>query len=137
MPGYVLDASLALAILLPDEACPVAEGEFLAMVRAGLEVPALWWLEVGNGLIMAERRGRLTAARRREVLQAVRDLGVATEPHGAEAGWDGAMGLAVQHGLSLYDACYLDLARRRRATLLTKDRALRRAAAAESVATLP
>ena len=45
-----------------------------------------------------------------------------------------ALELAMQHHLSLYDAVYLELAKRRAATLATLDRALLRAAAEEQIA---
>ena len=47
-----------------------------------------------------------------------------------------ALGLAKRHGLSFYDALYLELAERRRAELATLDRALGRVAAAEGVRTM-
>ena len=45
------------------------------------------------------------------------------------------MTLARAHGLTFYDALYLELAQREQATLLSLDKELLRAAAAEGVAT--
>ncbi len=137
MGGFVLDASLALAVLLPDEASPIPREHFTALTAAGLVVPAIWWLEIGNTLLTAERRQRLTPALRVQVMQAARGLGLVTEPQAHEVGWGRPMDLARLHGLTLYDACYLELALRLDATLLSTDRALRRAAKAEGVALLP
>jgi predicted nucleic acid-binding protein len=47
---------------------------------------------------------------------------------------DGALRLAEQHGLTVYDAAYLDLAIDVDAELATLDRDLARAAVAEGVA---
>ena len=137
MGGYVLDASLALAVLLPDEASPIPRERFTVLAATGLQVPAIWWLEIGNTLLTAERRQRLTPALRAQVMQAARGLGLVTEPQAHEAGCGRPMDLARLHGLTLYDSCYLDLALRLNATLLSTDRALRRAAAAEGLTLIP
>jgi predicted nucleic acid-binding protein len=47
------------------------------------------------------------------------------------------LALAARHGLTAYDAAYLELAQRRALPLATRDAALIRAAAAEGVALLP
>jgi predicted nucleic acid-binding protein len=135
--GYVLDASFALAVLLPDEASPVPEDHLAGIAAAGLHVPALWWVEVGNSLLTAERRSRLSPARRAQVMRAAQGLAPETHPQLAEACWGRPLDLARLHGLTLYDACYLDLALQLDATLLSTDRALRRAASAEGIALLP
>jgi len=56
---WVLDASMALAWALPDETSLQAD-RFLSRVSAEdvLWVPSLWWYEVANALILAERRKR-------------------------------------------------------------------------------
>ena len=53
----------------------------------------------------------------------------------AQPDLDAAMTLARAHGLTFYDALYLELAQRRQATLLSLDYELRRAAEAEGVPT--
>jgi hypothetical protein len=51
---WVLDGSLALAWVLPDETSPAAD-RFIARMAPGdvLWVPTLWWYEVSNGLAVA------------------------------------------------------------------------------------
>ncbi len=61
MSDFVLDASLALQWFLEDEAgrhYSLGVLDHLATKRA--VVPALWLYEVGNGLLMAHRRKRIT-----------------------------------------------------------------------------
>lgn len=137
MPSYVLDASFALAVLLPDEASPVPEEWLADIVAKGLHVPALWWVELGNSLLTAERRKRLSPTRRAQVMRAAQGLGPITHPEETRACWGRPLDLARLHDLTLYDACYLDLALRLDATLLSMDRALRRAASGEGIALLP
>ncbi len=61
MSDLVLDASLTLQWFLEDE----ADREYGLAVLASLSnkraaVPVLWFYEVGNGLLMAHRRKRIT-----------------------------------------------------------------------------
>jgi predicted nucleic acid-binding protein len=53
--AYVVDPSVALAWLLPDETSTRAAA-FRAAIENGADawVPAHWWLEVGNGLLNQE-----------------------------------------------------------------------------------
>ena len=61
MSDVVLDASIALQWFLEDE----ADRKYNLGILAGLSenrgvVPTLWFYEVGNGLLMAYRRKRIT-----------------------------------------------------------------------------
>ncbi len=131
----MLDASVALAWMLPDEA-NAAEARRLigVVVEEGAIVPGHWRLEVGNGLLMAERRGRVpddgTAA---ALLGRLGALPIALDPETAVRAWDAAPMFVRRHGLGLYDAAYLELAARKGLPLASFDAALRRAAAAERV----
>jgi predicted nucleic acid-binding protein len=130
--GLVADASVSAAWFLPDEATPYTEAALQATVDREVCVPALWLLEVGNLLLSAQRRRRISDAKRRELVahaQALR-LSVDREPVAMTALDD----LAARHGLSAYDAAYLELALRRRLPLATTDQALLEAMAAAGVA---
>lgn len=85
-------------------------------------VPALWLLEMGNLLQSAQRRKRITADKRRELAAAAAALRlrVGREPVAITAIDD----IAASHGLTAYDAAYLELALRRRLPLATLDDAL-------------
>ena len=67
----VLDASVALSFVLADEFGPESARILDLVVAHGARVPAMWELEVLNGLRSAERRGRITEA---GVLHAIRGL---------------------------------------------------------------
>ena len=96
----------------------------------GALAPHLWHLETRNTLLVAERRGRVSAAGIRERLDALRGLPIRTD---ADPDLQSAFDLARAHELSIYDAMYLELAKRESAELATLDGALGRAAAAEGV----
>ena len=132
----VIDPSVALAWLLPDETNARA-----ATIRAAIEngaeawVPAHWWLDIGNGLLIAERRGRITAEQVAEALSLVNALPFEEDEETAEQIPVRTFGLARKHGLTIYDAAYLELAQRRGAILATFDEQLLAAAASEKVPT--
>ena len=132
MNDFVLDASVALAWFLDDEQAPQPQADNVRarLIRERAYVPQLWRLEVRNGLIIAERRGRLSATRINECLEAIKRLPIQTD---SEAVLDTVVSLARMHNLSVYDAVYLELAKRRDAALASLDGALLRAAAEEGV----
>lgn len=100
-------------------------------------VPALWHFELANALVQGERRGRIDQAAIVTFNGLVRDLRIRTD-HGLDD--DGPLVLfllARQHGLTAYDAAYLELATRVRAPLATLDRALRTAANTVGLGVVP
>ena len=139
MNGFVLDASVALRWFLDNPMPPFANRVKQHLLKgARAVVPALWHLEMSNGLAVAQRRAILTAA---DVDQAVIDLeqfvaqAVDTESNVVSARQ--SLGTARAFQLSAYDAVYLDLARTQRLALATLDDRLRAAAAQAGVSLLP
>ncbi len=100
------------------------------MPQDGALAPELWHLEVRDALVSTERQGRITARGLNDRLRALRRLPVTTD---AAPELDAVVALARPHRLSIYDAVYLELARRHRAALATLDAGLAHAAAAEDV----
>ena len=134
MTGFVIDASLAGAWLLPDEAGDEAVAIGRRLLREGACAPALFPQEVCNLLLMALRRGRISDDAFWRQLARVESLPVrigAAEPARRNAE------LALAHDLTAYDAAYLALALAERLPLASLDRRLREAARAEGVAVLP
>ena len=138
MNGFVLDASVALCWFLDHPMPPLAKRVKQHLLKgARAVVPALWHLEMSNGLVVAQRRSILTAA---DVDQAVIDLeqlvaqAVNTETSIVSARQ--SLGTARAFQLSAYDAVYLDLARSQRLMLATLDDRLRAAAAQAGVSLL-
>ena len=133
MSALVLDASIAVAWLLPEQDASIAEPVLLRLESDEALVPQLWHLEVRNSLLVASRRGRLSADAPTERLDALRDLPIRTD-----SGLDLSIAfvLAQKHGLSFYDAVYLELAKRHSAPIATLDKALARAAGLEGLPVL-
>lgn len=127
--AFAVDASMAFAWVLPSQASSGADA-LLKRIEAGDEamVPPLWFLEVANGLLVAERRKMIAASERRLALQRLSVLGLSIDETNARDAFGQTSALAEQYGLSVYDAAYLELAIRRRLPLCTRDRALQSAA---------
>lgn len=128
---FVLDASIAASWAFRDEEHPEARQALARLRTDEARAPALWWFEVRNTLVVNERRGRL---REGDTAAFLRDL--ACLPIGLDHAPDEAavLALARQHRLTVYDAAYLELARREGLPLASLDGALRGAAAACGVA---
>ncbi len=128
---FVLDASVSAAWFLKDEDDDPIGKVAWDRVRADTAfAPSIWWYEIRNALLMAERKKRLDAAdielawSRLQLLRveidSVFDTGRTLE-------------LARRHRLTIYDAAYLELAARLKVPLATGDEALDRAAKAERI----
>lgn len=137
MSGYVLDASVAVAWCFDDESTPAAWALLERLRAEPGHAPALWALEVGNILLGAEKRRRITQARTAEFLGILGDLDIRVDPEPPGRAFRDVLPLARSQGLTTYDACYLELAMRLGLPLATKDSALARAATALSVPILP
>jgi len=134
MPGLIIDASVVLAFMLPDEMDSYADKAMEAVAKMGAHAPAHWPLEIANGLLMAERRRRITSAIRQQSLDDARALPVEIDGQTVEAAWTSASELAAKYKLSIYDAAYLELAKRVKLPLATLDDELKIAAVLEKVA---
>jgi predicted nucleic acid-binding protein len=128
--SFVLDASVTMAWSFDDENHPFAALALSRMAGEGAAVPWLWWFEVRNALAISERKGRGTEERTTAVLRHLAELPISIDTDPDEAG---IFLLTRKHGLTFYDAAYLELARRRRIPLATLARELEAAALKELV----
>jgi predicted nucleic acid-binding protein len=127
---FVIDASVAVCWFMPDERHAIADATFRRIRLDPAVTSVLWWYELRNVLIVAERRGRLDSAKTARVLRLLRGLAVATD---ADVEEEALMQLARRYRLTVYDAAYLELALRKHYPLATLDAALSTAAQAEGV----
>ena len=124
----VLDNSATLAWAYSDGVTSAVQDVFDRVAATHAVVPALWRLEVANGLHMGVRRGRLDAAERDATLADLAILDIRTDADTDTYAWSGTVRLAERFGLTVYDACYLELAQRRALPLASLDGDLRAAA---------
>lgn len=130
----VVDASALLAWLLGD--LPAVAGRVESALSgpeaSALLAPALIRSEVANALAVATRRQRITPAQARQAATLADDAPIELDT--AVLSSAQLLLLAGSHGLSAYDAQYLELAMRHGAALLTADTALAAAALRAGVA---
>ena len=103
------------------------------MIEGRAFVPALWPVEVGNVLLTATRRGRITADEWPRICASLEALPIEIEPVSTSRAWGAVLELTREHRLSGYDAMYLELAVRMQLPLATLDQALGAAARAEGL----
>lgn len=127
--GFIADASVGLAWVVPAQAS-AATDQLLDNVAGGrpLVVPSLWPFEVANALLVLLRRKRILAEERRQALDALGHLPLVVDDEGPRVAFRRISELAAEHGLSIYDAAYLELALRRALPLASRDDALGEAA---------
>jgi predicted nucleic acid-binding protein len=119
--AFVLDSSVALAWLLPDESDPAIDALADRLETEAAVAPAIWQLEVRNALLAAHGRGRLSEKDRARVLAIVADFPIEIEPQLSGDTLASIVDLARRFALTTYDAAYLELAHRGGFALATLD----------------
>ena len=130
--SFVLDASVALAWLLGDERGPEADVVLGRLTRTRAVVPALWISEVANGLLAAERRGRIAEPEAVLAIELLDGLPIEVVAESRQS-LARIRRLGADLGLTAYGATYLDLAVMAKLPLATLDDDLRRAARSRRV----
>jgi len=127
--GFVADSSVGVAWAVHAQASAVTD-ELLDRVAAGtpLVVPTLWPFEVANSLLVLLRRKKILAEDRDRALGALARLPLVVDDEGPRLALGTISELAAEHGLSVYDAVYLELAVRRKLPLASRDQTLCKAA---------
>ena len=133
---FVLDCSVTMAWAFDDEDVPRAAGMRDRLGEDAAIVPAVWTLEVGNALLAAERRKRISRAESARFLEILRALPIEVVAASALGTLSSLLSLARHTGVSVYDVSYLDLAAAHGLSLATLDKALVRAARQIGVALL-
>ena len=133
----VIDASMALAWLFERQHPSDGERAEQLLATCGKVpwwIPGLWHLEVSNALLVAERRSLLPQGDSDRFLDRLSSLPFLTDIDPVAERSVRIVALARCHGLSSYDATYLELAQRLGAALASFDRQLNRAADSIGVA---
>lgn len=131
--GFVLDCSVTMVWYFKDATDAYAKAVKKALSDVEAVVPALWPLEVVNTLILGERRGRSTEAQASQWLKFLRVLPIRVDEETPARAWADILYVARKHGLSAYDASYLELALRLGLPMASLDEKLSRAAGAAGV----
>ncbi len=130
----MLDASIAAAWCLDGEGDVYSLAALRSLTAGGVIAPHLWGLEVANVLLTAERRGRISTEDVNRACTNLLSLPIAVDPVARDRALTSVLRLARPHGLTSYDATYLELAMRHDLPIATLDAALAMAAEPEGVA---
>jgi predicted nucleic acid-binding protein len=126
--SFVLDASIALSWCFTDEASTHTWKLLERLEEENAFVPSLWPLEIGNILILAERRKRISYAHVILSLELLSRLPIQVDEETAYRAFHETSQLAHHEALTSYDASYLELALRLGIPLATKDKVLAKVA---------
>jgi predicted nucleic acid-binding protein len=128
--AFVLDASVSLRWFLDHSVPPYANRiKKLLISGSSAIVPALWHLEMANGLVVAQRRGVLNASDvDRSLLDLEQLLAQVIQSDVTLVSIRQSLLTARKFQLSSYDASYLETAQRGNLPLATLDQPLRAAA---------
>jgi len=137
----VVDASLLLACVLPDESSDAAVAAVAEQLRSGEALLAPFHLpvELLSGIEQAARRGRVKKEDRVGTYAAAIEPGIelVTLPVEGDRSTPPLFELVDRSGLRAYDGLYIQLALARRAPLASLDDALRRAAVMKGIEVVP
>jgi predicted nucleic acid-binding protein len=125
---FVVDNSVVMGWCFESEGNRYAEVVLQSLEAGEALVPAIWPLEVGNVLLVAERKKCLSEASVVRFLALLNSLPIAVEQETPERMLKEIVSLARSYQLSTYDASYLDLAMRLGLPIATQDASLIRAA---------
>jgi len=128
--AFVLDASIAVCWAMADENDARAENAFRRIRLERAFVPGVWWFGVRNILLVNERRKRISSIQSTQFLADLACFSIVPDLAPDERQ---VLRLARDHGLTVYDAAYLELALRREVELATLDGDLAKAARSEGV----
>jgi predicted nucleic acid-binding protein len=134
---FVLDSSVTLAWLLPDEGNEAVDQLADRLEHDSATVPSIWALEVGDALLVAQRRGRIKDDDFARLIAALDGLPIEVDQEAAPPALLTIVSFAKKLGLTTYDAAYVELAHRQGLPLATLDARLRAASAAMHVPVLP
>jgi predicted nucleic acid-binding protein len=122
---FVLDASVVLTWCFPDENTDLAQQVADRFKRGDTALaPSFWPHEVLNALLAGEKRKRISREMIRNFLDDLGVLPIALELIPTGIVFDRIQTLSRKHGLTAYDAAYLDLALENRVALATLNDAL-------------
>ena len=121
---FVIDTSVVMSWCFKDEINQYADVVLDLLEEATAFAPSIWPLEVGNVLLVAERRKRLSEADSMRFITLLSELPIIVEQEPPVRVIHEILALAREHKLLSYDASYLDLAMRKGLSIATIEKKL-------------
>jgi len=133
---FVVDNSVVMSWCFEDENCEYADSVLESLKDHTAIVPSIWPLEVGNVLLVAERKKRLDASDSSQFIALLSELPIMVDQEPPARMFSEIFTLAREYDLSAYDASYLDLAIKRGVPIATLDNRLLTAAKQNNVSVM-
>lgn len=128
MADFIIDNSVVMAWCFADEESSYADKTLGSLESREALAPSIWPLELGNVLLVAERRKHLNESDVIRFLALINDLPITVVQESPERMTKEILALARERQISTYDASYLDLAMREGLPIATQDTGLKKAA---------
>lgn len=131
---FVVDNSVVVGWYFESQSTPETDKILDLLTNETAHVPALWILEFSNVLRKALKAGKADTARIQEIIALVKALPISVDYTSESV--ESNLAIALQYGLTSYDAAYLGLAIRLQLPIATNDSALKEAAGRAGVGTV-
>ncbi|MCL1874979.1 MAG: type II toxin-antitoxin system VapC family toxin [Synergistaceae bacterium] len=127
-PSFIIDASIILAWYNPEEENSYAD-DILSCLNEEIAItPQLCCLEINNVMRTFEKKGKISSFDTERAIASINDLPIKLDNRPVNFENPFMMSLARKYDLTIYDACYLELAARLNLPIATLDKKLIEAA---------
>jgi len=133
-PSFVVDASVIISWYNPDEQNDYAKNILFCLQEERAITPCLCYFEVNNVLRMLEKKGKVSNISVDKAIVATDKLHIIRDSAPTGFKMPLVLSLSREYGLTVYDACYLELAVRLNLPLASLDNDLINAAKTAKVA---
>lgn len=131
--GVILDCSATMSLAFDDENDDSFQSMLDQLTTGLIYVPDIWPVEVGNVLLLGQKRNRITATDTSRFLAKLENLSINVINLALLRNIPEVLSIGNSYSISFYDAQYLYLAIKMNLPLVTLDKALRKAAAKEKI----
>jgi predicted nucleic acid-binding protein len=128
LSDFVLDCSVSISWIFPDEHSDYAEEVLRLLESQQAIVPSIWFLEMANVLLVGERRKRINQTQTTQALLLLNALDILVDNRTENQAFSATLALGREQGIAAYDSAYLELAMRLQIPLATLDERLAAAA---------
>ena len=125
MNSFVIDCSTTMSLFLPDE----REVNYTDIIFKQLKdnscvVPSIWSYETTNVLLSCKKRNRLDDRQINDIANLINKLPIVIDNNNFAFIVKNVLDIAIDNELSIYDASYIELAKRLNCPLATLDKKL-------------
>ena len=133
LPSFVIDASVILSWYNPDEQNDYTKNILFCMKKERAITPCLCYYEVNNVLRMLEKKEKVSSLNVDKAIVSIDKLQIIRDSAPTGFTMPLVLRLSREYGLTIYNACYLELAVRLNLPIASLDNELVKAAKAAGI----